>query len=287
MPHRKRYSSSFGHRYVASGGATSDGSPGSTAGVERKDGERSGGSSAAGGGGAAGFLGAPTDDDDISIFVQEIDARKPLASAAARQPLSVPSDVLSNKMPALMPNPGTVGRRVLEPFEAGASGSGSGSGADLGSAEAGAALGLGLVAGEHSRRTSEGMSASDGAKQSSTSMGPMLTREAEVDEKLKHMHEVFLASLEGLGSGGGRSGSGSGSASGVIRGEESIPVSRPSSRDGGAGGLGSGFPSGLGRVRRSGSLRSASAVEGGRQAGLSDRLRDMEGDSPRRRLYGE
>lgn len=288
LPHRKRYSSSFGHRYAVSGGATSDGSPGSTAGVERKEGERSGGSGTGGGGSAPAFLGAPTDDDDISIFVQEIDARKPLASVAARQPLSAPPDVLSNRIPALSPSRGTLGRHgISEPIESAASRPGSATAS--GSAGAGATLGLGLVAGEHPRRSSEGMSASDGeSKQSSTSMGPMLTREAEVDEKLKHMHEVFLASLEGLGSGSSRSASvrsrAGSTASGMLRGEDSVPISRPSSRDGGAGGLGSGFPSGLGRER---SLRSVSAVEGGRQTGLSDRPRENQGDSARRRLYGE
>ena len=258
--------------------------------MERKDSGRPGGNGTGSGGSVPSFLGAPTDDDDISMFVQEIDARKPLASAVARQPLSIPSDVLSNKVPALAPSPGSLSRRgALEPLDA--TTSRPESVAASGSAGAGAALGLGLVAGEHPRRSSEGMGASDGeSKQSSTSMGPMLTREAEVDEKLKHMHEVFLASLEGLGSGGSRAASGrsgSGSSSGVFGGDDSAPISRPSSREGGAGGLGSGFPSGLGRERRSGSLRSVSAMEVGRQAGLSDRV-DIAGESPRRRLqYGE
>jgi len=33
------------------------------------------------------------------------------------------------------------------------------------------------------------------------SVGPILTREAEVDERLRHMHEMFRASLEGFGEG--------------------------------------------------------------------------------------
>ena len=222
--------------------------------MERKDGERTGGSGTGDGGSAPSFMGAPTDDDDISMFVQEIDARKPLASAAARQPLSTPPDILSNRVSRLAPSPGMQGRHgTSEPFESTASRPGAA--ITSGSGGAGAALGLGLVAGEHPRHISEGMSASDGeSKQSATSIGPMLTREAEVDEKLKHMHEVFLASLEGLGSEhsrrtSGRSGSPSGSSSGVIRGDDSVPISRPSSRDGGADGLGVGFPSGLGKER--------------------------------------
>ena len=241
--------------------------------MERKDGERSGGGGTGGGSSTPAFLGSTTDDDDISIFVQEIDARKPLAS---RQPLSASPDVLSSGVPALMASPGTLGRRgIPEPFDSAASRPKSAS--VSGSAGAGAALGLGLVAGEHKRHSSEGMSASEGeSKRSSTSMGPMLTREAEVDEKLKHMHEVFLASLEGLESGSSRrrdSTAGrvrSESASGVVRGEDSASISRPSSREGGAGGLGYGLPSGLGRERQSGSSRSASVMEAGstgRQAG--------------------
>ncbi|KAI9462579.1 hypothetical protein HD554DRAFT_2126846 [Boletus coccyginus] len=281
-PSRKRYSSSFGHRYATSGGATSDGSPGSTAGVERKDGERSGGSGAGGGRNTPAYLGSTTDDDDISIFVQEIDARKPLASVAARQPLSAPPD---SGAPVLTASPGTLGRRGIPgPFDSATSRPKSVS--TSGSTGAGVALGLGLVSGEHPRHASERMSASDEeSKRSSTSMGPMLTREAEVDEKLRHMHEVFLASLEGLGSGSNRrrdstSGrSGSGSASGV-RGEDSAPISRPSSQDGGVGGLG--LPSVLGSERQSGSPRSVSAVVAGstgRQAGTLGKL-EMEGDFP-------
>jgi autophagy-related protein 13 len=64
---RKRYSSSFGHRYAAvSGGAGSEGSAGSG---DRRDIERPG---------SASFLSTNTDDDDISAFVQDIDSRKPL-----------------------------------------------------------------------------------------------------------------------------------------------------------------------------------------------------------------
>lgn len=257
--------------------------------MERKDGERFGGSGAGGGRNTPAYLGSTTDDDDISIFVQEIDARKPLASAAARQPLSTPPD---SGAPVLTASPGTLGRRGIPgPFDPATSRPKSAS--TSGSTGAGVALGLELVSGEHPRHASERMSASDEeSKRSSTSMGPMLTREAEVDEKLRHMHEVFLASLEGLGSGSNRrrdstSGrSGSGSASGVVRGEDSVPISRPSSQDGGVGGLG--LPSVLGSERQSGSPRSVSAVVAGstgRQAGMLGKL-EMEGDSPRR-PYGE
>ncbi|KAF9219119.1 hypothetical protein BS17DRAFT_438351 [Gyrodon lividus] len=193
LPPRKRYSSSFGHRYAGSGGATSDGSAGSAG--ERKDSERERGDRQCGGTGTPSFLGATTDDDEISIFVQEIDARKPLASTSARQPLSL------SPASALMPSPGSLGRDVALPGTAGftqpgsGSGSVSASGSELGAgghqqgSSGGAGVGVGVGVGDDSKRSS---------------MGPMLTREAEVDEKLRHMHEVFLASLEGLGSGSTR-----------------------------------------------------------------------------------
>lgn len=64
IPARKRYSSSFGKRYAAGSGIASDGSGGSG---ERREIDR-------------GSYINPTDDDDISLFVQEIDSRKPLKS---------------------------------------------------------------------------------------------------------------------------------------------------------------------------------------------------------------
>ncbi|KAG7440201.1 uncharacterized protein BT62DRAFT_938268 [Guyanagaster necrorhizus] len=62
IPPRKRYSSSFGHRYAPSLGAGSDGSGSANEKV-----------------GSASFLSTNTDDDEISTFVQDIDARKPLS----------------------------------------------------------------------------------------------------------------------------------------------------------------------------------------------------------------
>lgn len=133
IPTRKRYSSSFGHRYAAVGGGGSVGSTGS--------GDRAESTS---------FLGVPTDDDEISIFVKDIDARKPLN--AQRQP----SPAFTQGLPTMA---------------------------------------------SHTKSDSMG------------SAGPMLTREEEVDERLRHMNETFLASLEGL-SGGRRRGSMGGDSAG-------------------------------------------------------------------------
>ncbi|KIJ60811.1 hypothetical protein HYDPIDRAFT_97800 [Hydnomerulius pinastri MD-312] len=220
-PPRKRYSSSFGHRYAASGGGGSEGSPGSTG--ERKEGggERQG---------AASFLGANTDDDEISIFVQEIDARRPLSSTS-RQPLS------------------------------GSEGSG----------------GAG-----HQRHGSGGTSAGGDSKRSSTE--PMLTREAEVDERLKHMNEVFLASLEGFKSGSSRRRE-SASASGSGRGDESGGEGSNSQSSSLSGYRGVGGGSGDVSRPRLGSMRSVSAndvASSGGSAEVMGRL-ELDDDSRRRR----
>ncbi|GBE84357.1 autophagy-related protein 13-domain-containing protein [Sparassis latifolia] len=74
----KRYSSSFGHRYAATGGVGSEGSAGSGA----KEGERVASPS---------FLSTNTDDDDISAFVQDIDARKPLGGLREQSASSSPA----------------------------------------------------------------------------------------------------------------------------------------------------------------------------------------------------
>ncbi|KIK78786.1 hypothetical protein PAXRUDRAFT_834443 [Paxillus rubicundulus Ve08.2h10] len=284
IPTRKRYSSSFGHRYAASGGAASDGSPSS--GGERKDSSCECGDRQGGGAGTPSFLGATTDDDEISIFVQEIDARKPLASTSARQPLSLsPTSVIPS-------SPGSLGRHVALPGTAGfaLSGSGEGSGSGSGSGE-------GLAAGAHQRGASAGMGAGAGVGGDSnrSSMGPMLTRESEVDEKLKHMHEVFLASLEGLASGSSRrrdnsstSVSGSGNRSGAGRDDEPRE-----NYGGGSDTSGVGLPSGLERRDESrlrlGSLRSMSATDVASSGGSAEVMGKLDLDDdlqPRRGYYG-
>ena len=86
----RRYSSSFGYRYAVNVGAVSDGSPSS--GPERKEIERPSVSNRAilslscqkylhTAFQSASYMSNNTDDDDISAFVQDIDARKPLGRA--------------------------------------------------------------------------------------------------------------------------------------------------------------------------------------------------------------
>ncbi|CAL1710854.1 unnamed protein product [Somion occarium] len=83
-PSGKRYSSSFGHRYANSGGAGSEGSAGSGA----RDQERPS---------SASFLSTNTDDDEISAFVQDIDARKPLTSTRDQRSQESPSPAPSGE----------------------------------------------------------------------------------------------------------------------------------------------------------------------------------------------
>ncbi|KAH7890632.1 autophagy-related protein 13-domain-containing protein [Phlebopus sp. FC_14] len=169
-PPRKRYSSSFGHRYAASGGAGSEGSPGSAG--ERKEGERERQ--------GASYLGANTDDDEISIFVQEIDARKPLSSISRQQ---LPTSNTSRSTSS----PGASGRHVPLPRIS----------------DAGSDMPIG-DSGEYPPRRSLGGVGDAGGDSQRSSLGPVLTGEAEVGGELDRMREVFLASLEGLGSGSTR-----------------------------------------------------------------------------------
>lgn len=203
IPTRKRYSSSFGHRYAATGGGGSVGSAGS--------GERAESTS---------FLGVPTDDDEISIFVKDIDARKPLN--AQRQPLPGPT-----QGPPTTPS--------------------------------------------HTKSDSMG------------SAGPMLTREDEVDERLRHLNEAFFASLEGLGGGRRRGSMGGDSAGGS-------PVSSASGR-------GEGDSRGMRRAEegfrretsrpRLGALRSMSANDVASSGGSAEVMGRLELDEePEARRQG-
>jgi len=149
-----------------------------------------------------------TDDDDISVFVQEIDARKPLSG---HQRIRSHDRYTSDP-----------GRRL------------GGGGEDKPIA--------GLLS------TEEG----SGPGASSSSMGPMLTSESEVDERLRQMNQAFLESLEGLGGGRRRErrspsrlGGGEGDDGSERSSEPDPPLGRMStegsgSRDSGASGSGSG-----------------------------------------------
>ncbi|KXN81971.1 Autophagy-related protein 13 [Leucoagaricus sp. SymC.cos] len=75
VPTRKRYSSSFGHRYAGSIGSNASGGTGGGTGTTT-------GTAVAAAAGKPVYLHTNPDEDDISIFVQEIDTRKPLLGRA-------------------------------------------------------------------------------------------------------------------------------------------------------------------------------------------------------------
>lgn len=312
---RGRYRSSFGHRYSPSGsagGGVGEGSPGSAGvgtpsggpavehdrvrelsregggqcepsqeGVGRDGGE--GGSRTRERGRTTSFLAASTDDDELSMFVQEIDARKPLTSTAERSAVGR----LSRGLPS------SLARRGGDP---GGSRRNSGD-ADQGGSETGIGLGIGLTAGRSGGGTDNletpGMDiATDRRRRSSSSIsaGPMLTREAEVDEKLKHMNEMFLASLEGLGYGTGRRRSPEQVGVGAIGRERDRSPGAGSLGGGSGGGSSRGSVSGSGVQRpRLGSMRSPSgggdAASSGGSAEVIGRL-ELDGEESRRRRWG-
>ena len=107
--------------------------------------------------GGGSFLSTNTDDDDISVFVQEIDARKPLSG--------------HQRIRSLEQETSETGRR------SGGSGRGRAS---------------------RDEKPIAGLLSTD-EQETSTSTGPMLTSESEVDERLRQMNQAFLESLEGLG----------------------------------------------------------------------------------------
>ena len=137
------------------------------------------------------------DDDEISVFVQDIDARKMLRGASRETSLErVVGEIVPRTSSGLGYEYGGQRRQPL--FERGGEGGGvvgtGGGGIDL-------------------DRDGNGDRDEDGERTS----GLILTSEREVDERLRRMNEVFWGSLEGLGGAGSgptRSASASTSASG-------------------------------------------------------------------------
>ncbi|PPQ78451.1 hypothetical protein CVT25_011846 [Psilocybe cyanescens] len=257
MPTRKRYSSSFGHRYVGSvGSGTGIPAPGSGsansggAGVGGLEGRSVGGGGAstpgsgngsgrgtpaslsAGGGqegkkeGVTSFLGARTDDDDISIFVQDIEERKPLTGRAKeREKRDRDREQLEQQERHGWQYDQRGLGRALEPSESSAKGKEKErpgrkqQEADMDTDNRQRRLqddAGGYMASPSPLHDSPNfgatnlddhqMSAAERAAQLSTSpsRGPMLTSQNEVDERLKEMNERFLKSLEGISGGSTR-----------------------------------------------------------------------------------
>ncbi|TFK23887.1 hypothetical protein FA15DRAFT_705075 [Coprinopsis marcescibilis] len=235
VPPRKRYSSSFGHRYANSVGST-------------------GGASGEGGGSASGrstpahqptglgievprerkestaglmgsFVSTATDDDDISIFVQEIDSRKPLSGRHKekekrdwdRQQRALESDFDTSAVVHDGTRPGsehsqgaseasTIKANRFSPQRAGSSGAGSSTTSPTSTAPSSrfstasrATVVPGSVGSVRDRPLAD-TSTSPPALSMSPNRGPMLTSQGEVEERLRKMNETFLKSLEGFGS---------------------------------------------------------------------------------------
>ncbi|EIW75418.1 hypothetical protein CONPUDRAFT_169288 [Coniophora puteana RWD-64-598 SS2] len=275
VPARKRYSSSFGHRYAGSGasnvsagsgtaGGAMGASPSSAGGVgaggvgegrpvspAAVGGGGTGGRQSVGAGGVGGpgqgpgreagatppptYLGAPTDDDDISLFVQDIDARRPLGLGLAPASLRPSSrggrqqgseDTIgppsSTEQPAAHApsSPSGLARHTAgirmpsgvpsEVPEASEPASSARNSSFAQSARTLANTPSRLQTQVHTQSqvqaqaqvqaqsysTAPGSQVVDGA---AGSRGPVATREADVDAQLAQMNAAFLASLEGLG----------------------------------------------------------------------------------------
>ncbi|KAJ6574141.1 autophagy-related protein 13-domain-containing protein [Mycena capillaripes] len=215
IPMRKRYSSSFPHRYgaaagssVGSGGSGESGSASGSVGVgappiPRERTPSAGGSR--GGSRSGSFLKSPTTDaqhDDISAFVKDIDAARPLLGRYRQQ------------QQGDTPDP----ERAREPDDgADADSSTAASGSSSPGTSRGGTVRGSTAGGAGARTITPGVGpAAFGAPQA------MLTSADEVDARLRSMNEEFMRSLVGLGGQRGSmmmhspvsAGSGSASASG-------------------------------------------------------------------------
>ena len=170
---RRRYSSSFGHRYKDSLGAASEVSAGS---AERKERESDKGAvsvlklsvffapdhilhqSPS-------FFGANADEEDLSAFVSDASQPKPLnRHYRSQNPDPLRDPVLTGQVPDRPEQPSRSSSPAAPPYA-------------RGSPDSSNALGLGLG-----------------------TTGPLLTSEDAVDDQLRRMNATFVASLEMLGS---------------------------------------------------------------------------------------
>ncbi|KAF6743482.1 autophagy-related protein 13-domain-containing protein [Ephemerocybe angulata] len=267
IPRRKRYSSSFGHRYASSVGSQGGGveggtggsgpngssgrgtplnafnmSTGSTGSNPHQPGSAGLGIEGMGGSGgerdstlAASFLSTNTntDDDDISGFVQDIDARKPLSGRWKEREdldrrrvgrLSDASSASPERRRLGIGLPGQAHDReksdppVRQPLATG--GRYAPSAAPPSPTASGPSSRFSTATGSSSHSSTTVMpgstatvvgvpvrdavdvttSTSPPELSMSPARGPMLTSHVEVEERLRKMNETFIKSLEGVGS---------------------------------------------------------------------------------------
>ncbi|KAF8148026.1 hypothetical protein B0H34DRAFT_272467 [Crassisporium funariophilum] len=184
---------------------------------------------ATGGGGVASFLSTATDDDDISIFVQDIDARKPL-SGRVREREKRDRDrqegggqvhdrertdgMVKGKMRAEFEQPRmsplhtqyiTSSPLEEEPVSRTSITTTTTSTTSRTISTTSTSSTARPQASSSSQSPPSSASAAAAAQTStSPSRGPMLASQDEVDERLRRMNEVFMKSLEGLGGSGRR-----------------------------------------------------------------------------------
>ncbi|EPQ51250.1 hypothetical protein GLOTRDRAFT_141074 [Gloeophyllum trabeum ATCC 11539] len=162
LPATKRYSSSFTHRYALSAG--SEGSA--------KEG---------GAGEKASFLSTKTEDDDLSRFVQDIDAREPLSGRHFQYGGQLKLQGQGHDREE------TLKGKEVDPQE-------RGDRPRLRTAATSEAQSAPPAAVQLERAVSEPTS-----ERPSVGSSLLLTDQVAVDERLRRMNEAFMASLEGLG----------------------------------------------------------------------------------------
>ncbi|KAH6901556.1 autophagy-related protein 13-domain-containing protein [Coprinopsis sp. MPI-PUGE-AT-0042] len=229
IPPRKRYSSSFGHRYANSvgstGGTSADGGPSAVGGSGRNTpaipsavpsglGLELGEAREKKDSGVNSFSSKNTDEDDISVFVQDIDVRKPLSGRHKerekrdwdRQQQQLPSHLgqghdrypsEASEASTIKPDRfssanSTLGRTAVSPLS---------SAPPSRFSTISAATAIPGSSGLSITRDLDGpsqaqMSTSPPALSLSPTRGPMLTNPNDVGERLKRMQETFNKSLE-------------------------------------------------------------------------------------------
>ncbi|KAJ7480236.1 hypothetical protein B0H11DRAFT_1245370 [Mycena galericulata] len=208
IPVRKRYSSSFPHRYGGAAAGSSAGSGGSG-----ESGSGSGSLGLAARERTSSFLKTPPgvdeQHDDISLFVKDIDAARPLLGRYRQEQQQEKKEDEPSASGSGSSSPGTSREGTVR----------------ASTSSAGTALGGRTM-------TPAAFDAPPPPSAHGSALVPrpaMLTSESEVDERLRRMNEEFVRSLVGLGGGGrGASATSSASASGMI----SSPVSAGSSSRG-------------------------------------------------------
>lgn len=208
IPQRKRYSSSFGHRYAPNTESPSGGAGNSSgsstpitqqqevpfqSGRERKTSL------------AASFLSTTTDDDDISVFVQDIDARKPLSGRhKEREDRDRRSESLTRTQGRELAAEPTIQQLRKQPLGRASSSLATvqGSSSRFSNTSSNTSTKTVLQRKDTDDADYPSTSTSPPALSLSPTKGPMLTNQADIDERLRRMNETFHRTLEAISDAG-------------------------------------------------------------------------------------